>query len=454
MKILFVIRSLAHFSYIASIAKALDDDGVEVDLLFDPYWSRKASPTIVEEFIKQSRNVRMDWAIQRDDYWRHLVFPLRELRSYISYLRRPDQSAYYTTRWAGYLVFPLRQIVKFKIVEWLLTILPVSTLLNLIEKAVPAHKKIKNDLVNRNPRAVVVTPMYMRFSEEVEYAKAAKAMGIHVAVPVYSWDNLTTKGLYHVTPDLTLAWNEVQKQEAEQIHAIPSNRIVITGSPFFDKWFDAGRRLENHREFCRRINLPSDRPFILYLGSSANIASDETWLVEELYRCLNNHPNSAIRELSLLVRPHPANAKIYEKLKDENITVWPKDGALPEADQTQIDFFNMLHHSQLTIGVNTSGMIDAIINNKPTISVLTKKYHTTQQQTVHFRQLLKADVLEVAKSPDEALAIVEKILAGRDCCRDQRLRFRENFVRPCGLEFEAGAVAAEAIITAAQDRRH
>ena len=44
--------------------------------------------------------------------------------------------------------------------------------------------------------------------------KSAKAIGVPVVFPVFSWDNLSTKGLIHVQPDRVLVWNEHQKREA------------------------------------------------------------------------------------------------------------------------------------------------------------------------------------------------------------------------------------------------
>lgn len=75
--------------------------------------------------------------------------------------------------------------------------------------------------------------MNIRFSEEVEYVKAANAIKIPTVVHVLSWDNLTTKGLCHIIPNLTLVWNEIQSQEAITIHEVPDDKILITGSLFF-----------------------------------------------------------------------------------------------------------------------------------------------------------------------------------------------------------------------------
>lgn len=50
---------------------------------------------------------------------------------------------------------------------------------------------------------MVLSPVNMRFSEELDYLKAARELGIPTHLAVYSWDNLSTQGLIHMTPDMT-----------------------------------------------------------------------------------------------------------------------------------------------------------------------------------------------------------------------------------------------------------
>jgi hypothetical protein len=453
LKVLFVIRSLAHFSYISTIVDALARGDNKILLYFDPKWSKGHSFNQVRRFTNNSDNVTAGWALQRSDAWRRFIFFTRELRSYTSYLNRKDQSPYYINRWNRYLPRLVRNITHTKPARKILTNSFVYRLLKYFEYIVPPDQKIYSDLIKKSPDIVVATPMNMRFSEEVEYVKAANILKIPTVLPVLSWDNLTTKGLFHIIPNLTLVWNEVQRQEAINIHEVPDDKIFITGSPFFDKWFASDHMRENRSDFCWRIGLDSKRPFILYLGSSTNIARDETWIVEEIYDRIKSHMDNRIRNLAILVRPHPANTKHYTKLKGKDILLWPKEGALPEDEKSQRDFYNVLFHSILTIGVNTSAMIDAVINKKPCLTIMTKQYLTTQQQALHFKHLLEADVLEVTYSPEEAIVAIAKIMAGKDRHRNQRLWFVKNFVRPCGLNREVGQVAAHIIELAAKGKR-
>ncbi len=172
---------------------------------------------------------------------------------------------------------------------------------------------------------VVAGPANLPYSDETEYLKAAKAMGIPTVVPVLSWDNLTTKGLFHVPPDLLLVWNQAHYSEARCIHGMPAERLVITGSPFFDKWF-AERGASDRHAFCTKMGLNPRKPFLVYLGSSSNISQDETWLVRALADSLARDGRPDVRDLAILIRPHPANWQIYQPLAAEGLRIWPGEG--------------------------------------------------------------------------------------------------------------------------------
>ncbi len=450
MKVMYVIRSMAHFSYHASILQRLAADGFTVDVLFDPHWSRGCSDHAVQEALRERQNLRIGWALHRNDRWRKPLFGLREVRSYASYLTRPEQSEFYLRRWHGYLGRRWQTLTGYNLIQRFLTSKLGQLGLRAFEQLAPPDPMITRWLRKHRPDVVVASPINMRFSEEVEYLKAAKALGVPTVVPVLSWDNLTTKGLFHVIPDITLAWNRTQAGEAETIHGVPARQIVITGSPFFDKWFEPCRSAGEREAYCRKVGLDPARPYVVYLGSSRNIATDESWLVRELVGHLRRSTHPAIRSVDVLVRPHPANARVYEPLVEEGIPVWPRAGALPDSDERVQDFYDTLRFSLGTVGLNTTGMIDAVIVDRPVISVLPDRYKATQEEASHFQHLLQADVVALAKDSAACVELIADWLRGVDSRKEQRRAFVGAFVRPRGLARAAGDVAAQAIALAAR----
>ncbi len=256
---------------------------------------------IIQESMQRFPSLTRGKLVRRSDLWRRSIYASRELRSYSSYLNRPEQSAYYTDRWENYIAGFLKPVVRrSKIARNLVASRFGQSVMQGFEGLVPPDKKIIQLIQAYHPDVIVASPANMRFSEELDYIKAGQALHIPTVISVLSWDNLTTKGIFHVIPDILLTWNQVQTEEAVQIHRVPAEQIVITGSPFFDKWIDSDRLLVDRALFFHKVKLNPDQPYVLYLGSSKNIAEDETWQVKELFDCLRAHPAQEVQRLQIL----------------------------------------------------------------------------------------------------------------------------------------------------------
>jgi hypothetical protein len=434
MNILFAVRSWSHWSSISSIVDILDSYGHKVTLLFDREWNRYFTDETVVKYLNNSQNVTRSYMVTGEDKHRERSFLFRELRSYSSYAKRRDQSSYYLKRWIGYQPWWIRYFLNFKPVRFLFS--HSGKLWEFIEKKRKPDPKVIDDLRFRNPDVVFAVPATHRFSWELEYIKAAKFLGIRTVSMSISWDNLTTKGVFHIVPDLVLAWHDKQLRELMTIHGIPKERIEIVGACAFDKWLRP-QVLEDRKSFCDRVGLDPKKPFFLYLGSSANIARDETWLAQSI--------RDGLKDVGILVRPHPANPKYYGQLHGDNIVVYPRDGELSDSIEAQQDFYNAIKHSMFVVGINTSGMIDAIIHGKTCLTVVTDRYRKTQKDAIHFQQLCDAGVLTISNSPEEAIREIDHLLDGRDDQWQNRRDFVRNYIRPKGLDYAAGWFAARAI---------
>lgn len=446
IKVLFVNRSGEKFLYCRSFIQALLERGHSVRMLIDKKWTE--STNLLAGFQKANSNFDFtyDWAVQRSDRWRLLLFYTRELSSYRWYLTvQKNQSSYYRDRWKSYLPDSLQTAVAQPAVAWLLRTALVGGLLKLIEKIAPADRRISADIAKDRPDVCIASPGNLRFSSsDLEYLKAAAALGIPTAVPVVSWDNLTTKGLFHIKPDLLLAWNTIQSQEATSYHAIADANIKITGSPFFDHWFIRPKPL-SRQKFCAQHGLRSKDLIFLYLGSSKNIATNEVWLIQKIWSALRNSDNPKLRTAQMIIRPHPANCDIYNDIGEKDIIVLPKDGTLPNtADDLQL-FSDSLQHTALALGINTSAMLEAIIVDKPVISVLAKEYQRTQELSQHFQHLLKSETLYLVENPELLASAITDILAGKDPLKEKRLNFVRSFIRPRGLDQSAGIIITQEI---------
>jgi hypothetical protein len=453
MRILYVLRGEGYFNYHDTIIHHLCAAGHQVQILFDEEHGRVKLDPVIQESMERFPNLSRGKLVRRSDVWRTTIYASRELRSFSSYLNRPQQSAYYSDRWENYIAGFLKPIVRrSKIARNLLASRFGQSVLQGFEGLVPPDKKIIQLIQEYHPDVIVASPANMRFSEELDYIKAGKALHIPTVISVLSWDNLTTKGIFQVIPDILLTWNQGQSDEAIQIHRVPPEKIVITGSPFFDKWIDGDRLLLDRASFFQKVGLNPDQPYILYLGSSKNIAEDETWQVKELFDCIRAHPSPEVQKLQILVRPHPSNVEICSAIEEEGMQVWPKGRKMIGTEEFWQDFYNSLKYCTGTVGINTTGMIDAVINDRPGVTIMSARYRLTQMQSMHFCQLMHANVLEVANTVPACVEILREILSGVDRKKVERSQFIHDFVRPHGASRPAGYFAARAITLAAQGK--
>jgi hypothetical protein len=312
------------------------------------------------------------------------------------------------------------------------------------EDAIPSSRRIVGFLREQKPDAVLASPVIEFASSQVEYLKAARALGIRTGICVASWDNLTGKGLLRFVPDRVFVWNDIQRQELVEMHGIPADRVVLTGAQRFDDWFDR-RPSTASDEFARNVGLDPAQPYVLYLCSSPFIAPDEVGFVHRWLAAVRERfPN-----VGVLVRPHPQNAAQWRDvdLDDPNAVVWPREGQQPDAGEARAGYFDSLAHSSCVVGVNTSGLIEAGIVGKAVLTVTDPVFAGTQEGTLHFHYLHweNGGLLHVGRDLDEHVEQLGRALEqGEEDTRQVR-EFVERFTRPHGLDRPAAPLVAQGI---------
>jgi len=452
VNILFVMRTAGYFPYHQTTIEHLLERGHQVTLLFD-HDSGPIDERGFQEWLAAGHRVTVGKTLRRGGFWRRVLFATREARSYASYCRRGPEAKFYRERWRQYLPPWLRQKAENnRLVRAAFHAPFTQQLLGAVGHIAPKCRDIVAALRRDGRECVVVSPINLRFDEEVEYVKAAKKLGVPAVVPVLSWDNLTTKGLFHVQPDLVLAWHHGHREEAQALHDVPATRVVITGSPFFDKWFALRRPISARGVTCSRMGIDPDKPYVLYLGSSANIARDESWLVVALIQAIRRAEAPALDRLQIIFKPHPANLRALPRLDEAGVAVYQRERGRPDTVDAVAEFRDVLHHAVAVVGVNTTGMLDAVLCDRPCIALAVKKYRQTQAYTPHFRRMQESKALLTAGSVPVAVEMLGRIMAGDQRSASARQRFAATYARPRGLGSDAGLAAAIAIELASRGR--
>jgi hypothetical protein len=250
-------------------------------------------------------------------------------------------------------------------------------------------------------------------------------------------------------PDAIFLWNDALKREAMELHELPGDRIVVTGSPTFDFWFDL-KPGQSREQFCERVGLDASRPYVAYLGSSWSIAQDEREYVRGFAQVLASAAST--REVQVLMRPHPLNASVWRDFSSESVRVWPREGQWPDSMDARQEYYETLRHSVAVMGVNTSAFLDAAVMDKPCVTAVTEHYRGTQSGRGHFAHLVAGDFIEMAKSLEEAAQKIGAIVGGQDAKAGQRRSFVEMFLRPKGGSTPASEVFANAVELIAEGR--
>lgn len=440
-----------------STLRSLGERGHTIHLAFE---SMAGDRKLLDDLCVGNDRFSVDRAPGRgDDQWYALSDRVRRSIDYLRYLEpRYANAPKLRERAAGSAPRVVRRVFELPGCRHPRVVAASGAALRQVELALPTAPHVDDYIRGQSPDAVVVSPLVGIASRQANYVRSARKLGIPCGLIVYSWDNLTNKGLMRDAPDLVMVWNQDQAREAVDLHHVPREQIVVTGAAPYDHWFDWAPRL-THEELCTKAGLHVDRPFLLYVCSSRFVGPRECDFVADWLRALRSSPLETVRDLGVLIRPHPQNAGQWRKWHspEENVAVWPPAGADPVDEDAKAHYYDSIHHSAAVVGINTSAMVEAAIVGRPIMTVLDPDFQDTQEGTLHFRYLLPraGGPVQAAASLDEHF---DQIAAARDSDSghaERQVRFLKTFIRPHGLDRAATPLVVDAIegITRASERR-
>jgi len=211
----------------------------------------------------------------------------------------------------------------------------------------------------------------------------------------------------------------------------------VTGAPLFDGWFEREPTLRRE-EFVASLGLDAADRYVVYVGSSPNIAPPELEIpfVRAWVDALRMRA-----EVCVLVRPHPYNVEAWAEIDlGERAEVAPRRvPALPMTDADEAFYFHSLHFSEAVVGINTTAMVEAFVVGRPVLTIKAPEFRETQEATLHFGNLRSAagGALQEATTLQEHVDQLSLVLASPDSYRHAIEAFLRTFVRPRGLDRSA-----------------
>lgn len=473
MRVLFVIKQRNYVRTFAGVIRELAARGHHVSLA----WQDRN--TEVPEELSDCANLTITTChSKRSDQWRKTAPLVRRASDYLRYLEpsyhgasklraRAFEKLFHTlpaaddedegrTAEAGWseIALALSEPERRRLRE----------LTTLVEQVIPPDPGTLAFIRHADPDVLLISPLIDLGSGQTDYVKAAQALNIPVGMLLFSWDNLSTKGTLHVVPDRLFVWNDRLRREAVELHGIEPARVVVTGAPRFDPFFEL--QVANTREaFCQPLRFDPAEPILTYLCSSKFVSGDELTFVREWIVRLRTS-TGRLAQCNVIVRPHP-DVKYVDSEGPIEKFAWPgvEDArawvtrpfddprvAVVRTGQGQ-PFYDCLHHSAAIVGLNTTAEIEAAIAGRPVFTVLGGSAVVDgQETTLHFHYLLRRNggIVEVG-TLDEHLAQIERAIANPPDAVHLR-RFVKEFIRPAGLDRPVATVIADAVEEAFSER--
>ena len=450
MRVLFAALHAGYYRNLDSVVEELASRGHDVHLGSERPESAAGGQQIVERLAAHHSRVTYGMTPGRETASLALASKVRLSIDYLRYLEAPYQSTpalwqrarerapvglIRLTRTAGGAGRVVRRGLR--------------RVLDAVDRAQPPSPAIERFLDAQQPDVVLVTPLIgVVPSSQLDLLRSAQARRVPTGVCVWSWDHLSSKAIIRDLPDRLFVWNETQRREALDMHRVPPDRVVVTGAQCFDRWFDRSPS-RNRSEFVRHVGLPDEGPYVTWVCSALFPGSpSEAEFVRRWVACLRASPDPAVRQVNIVVRPHPSRTADWNGVDwraERGLTLW---GGNPVDESSRSDYFDTLHHSAAVVGLNTSAFIEAGIVGRPVLAILPPEFTSNQEGTIHFRYLTAADggLLTTARTLDEHAQQLGAMLAGPPAgVLERQRRFVERFVRPQGWHVPATHVLADGI---------
>lgn len=422
MKVLFCFQSIAQSRHFLRLLRKLGERGDEVTLLAVEAGRSK----VVPPYLRDVPGLRfLPWPDRDRSFWARHSDPFRMARSAAFFADERFRDAAEIRRRVYRALDPaLKGFGSGS--SW------GKSVLGHIERAIPPSRDILAAVRATNPDVVLVSPLVNHLmGGQTDFVKASHALGIPVALPVFSWDNLSSKGVIHTMPDRVFVWNQVQVEEVVGLHHADPAIVSRHGAWRFDDYRALAPTID-YETFCRLHGCDPSKRTILYLGSSPLIAPREGDFAAEWLARVRGSDDPLIARANVLFRAHPRNVAAWKELlaaeRPERVAFQDPE-SLSFFDEQPL--FDTIHHSDACFAVNTSAVLEAAIQGKPVLTILHPAIAEGQKGTLHFEYLTTAGggLLHQATNFDEHLAELGEVLRREAGASDERAKcFAHTFL--------------------------
>jgi hypothetical protein len=441
VKILFCAQHFSYFRNFESTIRALSARGHRVRLIADERESI-GGEDFVERLANECPGLTFAFAPGLEgENWINFATKLRIGLEFVRFLDpRYDTRPKYRVRAEVGTPRALRYLLRVPGARTQPILRALGNLLVRTEQLLPPSERVDAFLREESPDVLLLASVTNPGSQEMDYLKAARALGIPVGLTIFSWDHLSGKSWIRVAADRVFVWNETQKREAVEEHFMDPASIEVTGAQCWDQWFN--REPSRSREaFCREVGLDASKPFVLYACSVlSRPAPNEARFVCDWIRQLRASTDPRLRQVGVLVRPHPERLDEWRDVTLDAFENVALRGRNPLDEAAKDDYFDSMYHAAAMVGIVTSAFIEAAVVGREVLTIELPEFSLHQRGAPHFNYLVEVagGLLHVAGDFEQHFAQLADCFATAGAGRSVRnRRFLEAFVRPHGLDVPA-----------------
>lgn len=267
----------------------------------------------------------------------------------------------------------------------------------------------------------------------------ARRHGVPVLHCVGNYDSLSSKGFRGVPVERLLAWGPAMRQDAIDLHAIPSERVVAIGAIRYDRVQSECE--PDKAKFVRACGLDPAKPVILFAGSTFEFHYFEMLEALRLLRAqgcdcqviLRVYPNKTLMA-SPFIRPLIAHARslagVHVSVGDPDFASGAAHLEVLQIEETEL--WNSLAWCDLVINLYSTIALEGCVFDKPVINMWYFGQH--DQRTLvpavvvdypgyrHVRRMASYGAVSVAESRAELLRLIVQSLAHPGTQRAERAR--------------------------------
>lgn len=303
------------------------------------------------------------------------------------------------------------------------------------------------DLFKRYSPKLVVTTDYGSHPDEVRLLRYAHRLRVQTASVVYSWDNLSSKGVMGCRPNRLIVWNEIMRQEAVELHDYTPDDVRVCGAAQFDVYAKRDD-FQDRDAFCRRMRLDPAKPIIVLGTISPKLFPENLEILDLLIEAVKSR--QLAKDSQILVRLHPQtvnkgvfgdelqpywdreNQHPFVRVDVPETVVWGSLSSPGRHDSRQLA--EILHHGAVMIHPGSTLVVDAAAMDCPCIGLgfdglKTKPYEESVRRWWDFtymQPIVKSGGQPIASSAKHLVELINQCLMDRSSCAEGRALIREQ----------------------------